>query len=126
MSETDDQIALVEWFRRQYPSSAEHLHHSPNEGMHKVQYRVKQKQMGVSDGFPDLALFEGRGGFVGFALELKAIKGKKPTQKQIDWLDRLAGQGWLSCWCKGVDAAIESMRDYMALPANAEGQSKFE
>lgn len=115
MTETQLHIALVEWVRLQYPREAEYLHHSPNEGKHKVQYRVKQKRLGVSAGFPDLVLYLPRGGFTGLAIELKSDSGNKPTQSQIDWLDRLGESGWMAAWCRGFDAAKDTINQYMGL-----------
>ena len=37
------------------------VHHSPNEGRHKVAYRAKQKRLGMRAGWPDLeAVFRQR------------------------------------------------------------------
>jgi len=116
MTEEQIQIALVEWFQLQYPKAAKKLHHSPNEGQHKVQYRVKQKKMGVSSGFSDLILVQRRGGFTGLAIELKADKGPKPTADQFDWLDSFAEEGWFATWAKGYAAAQSTIKSYMALP----------
>lgn len=116
MSEEEVQIALVDWFKLQYPKAAKKLHHSPNEGKHKVQYRVKQKKMGVSSGFSDLILVQRRGGFTGLAIELKADKGPRPTADQFDWLDSFAEEGWFATWAKGYAAAQSTIKAYMALP----------
>lgn len=48
-TEEQEQLALVQWLE---------LHeikytHVPNEGKHKVQYRAKQKRLGVKPGVPD-------------------------------------------------------------------------
>lgn len=116
MTEEQIQIALVEWFQLQYPKAAKKLHHSPNEGQHKVQYRVKQKKMGVSSGFSDLILVQRRGGFNGLAIELKADKGDKPTAAQFEWLESFAEEGWFASWAKGYAAAQRTIKGYMALP----------
>ncbi len=42
----------------------------------------------------------------GIALELKAMDGKKPTEKQQWWLGQFQKMGWISTWCRGADAAI--------------------
>lgn len=107
------QIALVQRFRIQYPKAADYLHHSPNEGRHKVQYRAKQARMGVSKGFPDLTLYLPRKGFTGLAIELKSETGKRPSAEQFEWLERLGANGWMACWCKGFDAAKDTISDYM-------------
>lgn len=115
LRETEEsvQIAVVDWVRRQYPLAAETLHHSPNEGQHKVQYRVKQRQMGVSSGFPDILLLTPKADFCGLAMELKSEDGRKPTQAQMEWMYTLANCGFFATWCKGFDAAVETIRGYL-------------
>lgn len=107
------QITVVEWLRAQYPDAAACMHHSPNEGNHKVQYRVKQQRMGVSKGFPDLLIFVPKGPFVGLAIEIKAEDGKKPKIEQFEWLDRLNEAGWMATWCKGFDACVDTIKAYL-------------
>ena len=69
-------------------------HHSPNEGKHSVQYRSKQKAMGMRAGWPDLQLVVPFSHYlngqrqVDIYIELKAPKGRlsKVQQKVIDQL----------------------------------------
>ncbi len=88
---------------------------------------------GVQDGFPDLLIFSTpkRGWSpaakdmirrevymtnppipvstddpAGVAIELKALDGNKPTEKQRWWLDQFERMGWVSSWMRGNADAI--------------------
>jgi len=54
-SETDLQKQVIKYLDLILPKQSL-VHHSPNEGNHKVQYFHKQKLMGVLKGFPDLMI----------------------------------------------------------------------
>ena len=103
--EEAEQLALVQWLE---------LHkikytHVPNEGKHKVQYRVKQKRLGVKPGVPDLLIFDPPPNYpntVGAAIELKRRKGGRVTAEQSAWLNDLKDRGWAVAVCRGVDEAI--------------------
>ena len=56
MTEAQLQNLVADYLRVALPDGSI-FHHSPNEGNHKIQYRVKQKRMGVRPGWPDLELF---------------------------------------------------------------------
>ena len=105
-----EQIALVQWLE---------LHkikytHVPNEGKHKVQYRVKQKRLGVKSGVPDLLIFDPPPNYpdnVGTAIELKRRKGGSVSQEQTAWLNILQERGWTVAVCKGAGKAIEFLEE---------------
>ena len=88
-SESDLQAAVVHFLQAYLPPGSV-FHHSPNEGNHKVQYRVKQKRLGVRAGWPDLEIFvqptwfrEGVNWSPIF-IELKTKTGRvSPAQKQV-------------------------------------------
>lgn len=78
--EADFQRTVCVFLDLQLPKGAIY-HHSPNEGMNKVQYRKKQLAMGMKPGWPDLEIF--CNGKVLF-LELKSPTGyASKTQKEI-------------------------------------------
>lgn len=65
-------------------------HHSPNEGRHSVQYRSKQKAMGMRSGWPDLQLVVPFSHYLDgqrqtdIYIELKAQKGRvSKNQKEV-------------------------------------------
>ena len=104
--EEAEQLALVQWLE---------LHkikytHVPNEGKHKVQYRAKQKRLGVKPGIPDLLIFDRPPACpdnVGAAIELKRRKGGTVSSEQTAWLTILQERGWAVAVCKGATEAIE-------------------
>ena len=90
--EENEQLALVQWLELHKVKFT----HVPNEGRHKVQYRVKQKQLGVKPGIPDILIFDPPPACpenVGVAIELKRQKGGRVTPEQTAWLEHLKGKG---------------------------------
>lgn len=109
-TEEQEQLALVQWLE---------LHeirytHVPNEGKHKVQYRAKQKRLGVKPGVPDILIFDRPPLYpenVGVAIELKRQKGGRVTPEQIAWLEDLKARGWAVAVCRGAMEAIRFLQE---------------
>lgn len=109
-TEEQEQLALVQWLE---------LHeikytHVPNEGKHKVQYRAKQKRMGVKPGVPDILIFDRPPLYpenVGVAIELKRQKGGRVTPEQTTWLEDLKTRGWAVAVCRGAMEAIRFLQE---------------
>jgi len=109
-TEEQEQLALVQWLE---------LHkirytHVPNEGKHKVQYRAKQKRLGVKPGVPDLLIFDRPPLYpehVGVAIELKRQKGGRVTPEQTAWLEHLKARGWAVAVCRGAMEAIRFLQE---------------
>ena len=109
-TEEQEQLALVQWLE---------LHkirytHVPNEGKHKVQYRAKQKRLGVKPGVPDILIFDRpplSPENVGVAIELKRQKGGRVTPEQIAWLEDLKARGWAVAVCQGAMEAIRVLQE---------------
>ena len=108
--EEAEQLALVQWLE---------LHkikytHVPNEVKHKVQYRVKQKRLGVQAGLPDILIFDRPPLYpenVGVAIELKRQKGGRVTPEQTAWLEHLKVRGWTVAVCRGAMEAIRFLQE---------------
>ena len=107
--EEDEQMAVMRWLE---------LHkvcwfHPANEGMHKVQYRKKQRKLGLKPGVPDILIFDppcslGGQAFVGTAIELKRRdRTNNPTRRQLWWLRKLRELGWYTAVCYGADETID-------------------
>jgi len=109
-TEEQEQLALVQWLE---------LHkirytHVPNEGKHKVQYRAKQKRLGVKPGVPDILIFDRPPLYpenVGVAIELKRQKGGRVTPEQTAWLEHLKARGWVVAVCRGAMEAIRFLQE---------------
>lgn len=120
MKRAEDQIqaALFEYLGKAFPSSARWFMHPPNGGQRNVIVAAQLKRAGVRRGVPDLWFPQRRGGFCGLAMELKAPKGRV-TPEQVEWLEMLAEEGWLTSVCVGLDAAIATVDAYMRLPRDS-------
>lgn len=113
MKHTEDEIQkrLVCWIRRTYPQQARWFHHSPNGGKRSAATGAKLRAAGTRKGFPDLICTVRSGEFSGLAIELKALGGRV-TNEQIEYLDHLASQGWLTALCFGLEAAQQTIITY--------------
>ena len=121
MSETKEQITIVQWYRAQYPQYALSLRVSQSGG-----YKGKGKQgairmaqikaMGGVTGESDIAILLPRGGFGCFLMEYKAWAGKHPTSDdQLAYVRYHNAIGNCAVVCKGIDPAIAAIRQYMEL-----------
>ena len=108
--EEAEHMALVQWLELH----AIRYTHVPNEGLHKVQYRVKQKRLGVKPGVPDILIFDRPPLYpenVGVAIELKRQKGGRVTPEQTAWLEHLKARGWAVAVCQGAMEAIRVLQE---------------
>lgn len=67
---------------------------------------------GLTEGVADLLLAIARGGFHGLFIEMKTIVGVL-SDKQRDFLERQAGEGYAVAVCKTVDEFEKTISDYM-------------
>jgi hypothetical protein len=116
VSEHDEQVAIIkwaEWHTGQHPALAL-LFAIPNGGKREKLTAIRLQQEGVKPGVPDLCLPVPRQGWHGLFIELKAGKNK-PTDRQLDWLERLSEQGYLAVVCWGYDEATATIKDYLGM-----------
>ena len=80
-SEYTIHCAIIDMLRLWLPDDVA-FHHSPNEGKHAVQYRVKQRRMGVTPGWPDIEVivprkyWRSQDEYAPIFLEVKTAKGR--------------------------------------------------
>lgn len=110
-SEHMAQTCLVAWAQRTYPDCP--IFAIPNGGSRHKAEAARLKAEGVRAGVPDLFLPVARHGFHGLFIELKTATGR-PSKEQLEWLDRLATEGYAASLCRGFDAARETIADYLA------------
>ncbi len=115
--ERDEQRALVQWFRLQYPK--ELIIHVPNGYVRGCTQATLSWLEGVQPGFPDLFIFAARGKFHGLAIELKRpiVKGEpdpivSSAQKEIVAL--LNAQGYLAVVSYGWVEAKNCIVEYLS------------
>jgi hypothetical protein len=71
------------------------------------------KAMGVMPGVSDLFLAYPMGRYSGFWMELKA-PGKKPTQVQREFLQRMRDVGYCADWYDNWETARDAILEYLA------------
>ena len=95
--------------------------HTANEGKRSAAYGARLKRMGLRPGFPDLLITRARGGYHGFAIEMK-YGDNKPTKDQIQWLNTLEGEGYATAVCYTAADAIRLIEKYNKLGAKNDGK----
>lgn len=120
-TESEEQIAIFQWAA--YAEAAHPdlrlLYHVPNGGYRNIATAARLKAEGVRHGVPDIVLPVARGGYHGMYLELKRSRGGRLSPEQAEWLDALTAQGYYAVRCDGAEAAIETIRRYLAMDARA-------
>lgn len=124
--EADDQAALFRWAQahtRYYPELAL-LNGSLNGVKLTIGQGVKAKKQGMKKGFPDLFLPVPRGGYHGLFIELKIKPYRNHKNKMVYpttsdeqkwWIAKLKAQGYGAVICKGYDAAMIEILNYLQL-----------
>ena len=112
-SEETQQIEFVNWVHREYPLAWPDLHHSPNGGLRSRLAGHKMKMMGTRRGFPDLVLYQKRGGFVGLVIEMKKAKGGRVDAEQVRWEKVLSECGYKCHVAYGQDQAKIFFEEFM-------------
>ncbi len=116
-TESDEQIAAMDWLRLQHPRIAQNTLHIGNErkSTHFAGYIMKR--MGTLKGASDLFMAWPNGGFHGLFIEVKSMKGK-PTPEQLAFIERMNEAGYMARVCYGAEQVINTMKHYIALPGN--------
>lgn len=128
-TESQIQIAIVDWFSWAWSQYARLLVHYPI-GERRIKKHVwskkakkliwicpdgqKLQRMGAKKDFPDLTLFVARGGYHGMVMEIKKL-GEKPRQGQLEYLRALEDQEYYACWRDSFESAQSSINWYMRL-----------
>ena len=119
MTEAELHKSIVAWLDIALPPGSVY-HHSPNEGRHKVQYRVEQRRLGVKSGWPDLEIFCPPKCWIApfdwapVFLEIKTAKGRlSPAQNQM--LYALTDVGCHTAVVRSVDDVTTSLSQLMEL-----------
>jgi hypothetical protein len=117
--EGEEQAQLIARFRAAYPDVGELLIHIPNGGYRKNAFEGwRLKNQGVRAGVSDLLLPVARGGFFALWIEFKAAPPNDAavSDKQEEWVDLMRAQGYAAHVCLGVEAAMQVLAAYLALP----------
>ena len=113
-TESNEQIAAMDWLRLQHPKIAEHTMHIGNErkASHFAGYIMKR--MGTLKGASDLFCAWPSGGYYGLFIEVKSKIGK-PTPDQRAFIERMNSVGYYATVCYGADEVIRCMKWYIGL-----------
>ena len=99
-------------------SVGEYLIAIPNGGLRNKNVARQLKAQGVKAGVSDIFLPVARSTMHGLWIELKTPKtdqnvAGKPSALQIEWLDKMGGQGYAAVICYGWTSAMETITDYL-------------
>lgn len=115
--EAQTQVAIFQWvavMTGRYPE-LELLFHVPNGGSRNFYEAINLKRQGVKPGVPDMILPVPKGKYHGLFLELKRLGGRKPSEDQARWIEKLTEQGYKAVVAFGFDEAIETIKSYLDL-----------
>ncbi len=111
-TESNEQIAAMDWLRAQHPKIAEHTFHIGNERKSSYYAGYIMKRMGVLKGASDLFMAWPNGGYHGLFIEMKSLRGTlQPDQKSF--IERMKAVGYLAEVCYGAESAINTMTKYI-------------
>jgi VRR-NUC domain-containing protein len=119
-TEAAEQRSFIKWCRVQldvrYPG-IKLIFAVPNGAwMKSPRQAVSQKRGGLLPGIPDLFLPVPRGTYHGLFIEMKRIKGAKPSPLQLDTIAALAMQGYWCVVAYGAREAIGLIERYYSFP----------
>jgi hypothetical protein len=112
-TESNEQIAAMDWLRAQYPFIAEHTLHIGNERKASYYTGYIMKRMGVLKGASDIFMAWPNGGFHGLFIEVKSKIGR-PSVEQKEFIQRMRDKGYKAEICYGADEVINTMREYIS------------
>ena len=115
-SEYEEQRDFTKWVRQLYPN----ILWTATAGGVRLPIGAAKKLVytGLDKGVPDILIFEGRGPFVGLAIEMKVEKGGHVRDDQKRWIAELQARGWKVVVAHGKVQAIDAVNYYLALPYN--------
>lgn len=111
-TESNEQIAAMDWLRAQHPKIAEHTLHIGNERKASYYAGYIMKRMGVLKGASDLFMAWPSGGYHGLFIEVKSKIGR-PSAEQKAFLQRMRDVGYKASICYGADEVISTMKEYI-------------
>ena len=112
ISEHQEQVMLITWFRLQYPKFKLHLWAIPNGGSRHIVTAVNLKAEGVLAGVSDLFLMIPKGEWHGMFIEMKAKNGNV-SDKQKEFMAAANSMNYKTIVCYGFDDAKTSIINYL-------------
>ena len=112
VSEHQEQVMLITWFRMQYKQYKYHLWAIPNGGSRHIVTAVNLKAEGVLAGVSDLFLMIPKGEYHGMFIEMKAKTGSV-SDKQKEFMSAASSMNYLAVVCYGFDEAKTAITKYL-------------
>lgn len=111
MTESQEQKQLIQWCRTD--PKYQFLFHIPNESVGGQGWIVRNRQLGVRAGVPDLFYPVPLKGFHGLFIEMKTSTGRlRPEQRK--WIQALETFGYKCVVAHGWEEARDALSDYTA------------
>ena len=110
MSEDDEQRQLIQWCRTD--PRLQFLFHIPNENTAGIKWGIRNRQLGVKSGVPDLMLPIPAKGYHGLFVEMKTAHGKL-SENQKRWLSALKTFGYRTVVAYGWQDAKNKIVEYL-------------
>jgi hypothetical protein len=112
ISEHQEQVMLINWFRMQYKQYKYHLWAIPNGGSRHIVTAVNLKAEGVLAGVSDLFLMIPKGKYHGMFIEMKAKTGSV-SEKQKEFMAAASSMNYIAVVCYGFDEAKTAITNYL-------------
>lgn len=114
-TESNEQIAAMDWLRLQHPEVAKHTMHIGNERKASYYAGYIMKRMGVLKGASDLFIAWPTSDYHGLFIEIKSLTGK-PSEDQVTFINRMVAKGYYACFCYGAEEVISTINWYLSHP----------
>jgi len=128
-TEYQDQCALIEWFRRQYPDPSNLIFANGNGGSRSAKTRVAKngkkvrvshevarlKRAGMVNGIPDLFLAVPKGIYHGMFIEMKRNSMSARISPSQQYIQFILSRHYKVVTCLGFEEAAREVRAYMDL-----------
>jgi len=112
MTENEEQKQLIQWCRTR--PELQFLFHIPNESVGGQGWRIRNRQLGVKSGVPDLMLPIPSHGYHGLFIEMKTKTGRL-SEHQRRWIEALNKFGYLAVVAHGWEEAKCSILSYLQI-----------
>jgi hypothetical protein len=113
-TESQEQKQLIQWCRTD--PRLQFLFHIPNESVGGQGWLIRNRQMGVRSGVPDLFYPVPMHGYHGMFIEMKTKKGGRLSQDQKKWIHALESLGYRCVVARGWEEAKEALEEYIHAP----------
>ena len=109
MTESQEQRQLIQWCRTD--PKFQYLFHIPNESVGGHGWIIRNRQLGVKAGVPDLFYPVPMHGYHGLFIEMKAGRGRL-SMEQRKWIKALTDLGYKGIVAHGGEEARTALEEY--------------